>query len=306
MKYLYSLFLVMGIAFVGHAQVGIGTSVPNASAQLDVVSTDKGMLIPRVALKSTTDNTTIANGNVNGLIVFNTQTRADVVPGFYYWSANKWNKIIVSEELQNIIVPTTNNLSLSGKELISDVNGVVDNVDLTPILQAATTNRLTLNGNNLTSNVNGVTSTSTTVGTVANSLVGTNIATIVNGVIGTPVDLTPALSAATTHNLNLAGNTLTSDVNGIVRTSPTVSSVDNSLNGANLTTIVNGVTGNAVDLTPALASATTNSLTLNGKDLTSDVNGVASLVDLTPALASATTNNLTLNGKDLTSDVNGV
>lgn len=69
--------------------VGIGT-VPNPSAMLDVSSTSRGILAPRVALTGTTDATTIANGNVVSLLVYNTATVADVSPGYYYWDGTIW------------------------------------------------------------------------------------------------------------------------------------------------------------------------------------------------------------------------
>ncbi|MGQ8869072.1 hypothetical protein [Myroides sp. TSA_177.3] len=41
------------------AQIGIGTEKAANSAQLDIVSTDKGVLLPRIELKGTDDRTTI-------------------------------------------------------------------------------------------------------------------------------------------------------------------------------------------------------------------------------------------------------
>ncbi|MEG1230597.1 MAG: hypothetical protein RSD71_18055, partial [Flavobacterium sp.] len=92
MKNYYFLFL-LGLSFWSHAQVGIGTSLPNSSTQLDVAATNKGILIPRVSLTSTLDKTTIAGGNVNSLLVFNTQTISDIVPGYYYWYVDKWYRM---------------------------------------------------------------------------------------------------------------------------------------------------------------------------------------------------------------------
>lgn len=83
--------------FIAFSQLGIGTVLPNTSSQLDVVATDKGILVPRVSLKGTTDKTTIANGNVNSLLVFNTAISTDIVPGYYYWFNNKWNKLKAPE-----------------------------------------------------------------------------------------------------------------------------------------------------------------------------------------------------------------
>ncbi len=60
-KYLLGLFIAL--CFEAHSQVGVGTPLPNSSSQLDVVSSDKGILIPRVALTGMRDVVTIKNGN---------------------------------------------------------------------------------------------------------------------------------------------------------------------------------------------------------------------------------------------------
>ena len=78
--------------FVAFSQVGIGTDFPNTSAQLDIVSIDKGVLLPRIALIGTDDVTTISNGNKGGLLIYNTaktEGANEVTPGFYYWSESK-------------------------------------------------------------------------------------------------------------------------------------------------------------------------------------------------------------------------
>src|SRR5690606_37127678 len=75
-----------------------GTSNPNGSAQLDIVADDKGILIPQVALIDTTDTITITNGNVESLLVYNINTQNDVVPGFYYWSGSRWNRIVSNQD----------------------------------------------------------------------------------------------------------------------------------------------------------------------------------------------------------------
>jgi len=50
------------------AQVGIGTSTPDASAKLDVSSTEKGFLVPRM----TTEQRDLIPSPANGLLIFNT------------------------------------------------------------------------------------------------------------------------------------------------------------------------------------------------------------------------------------------
>lgn len=86
------LFLLLSISL--RAQVGIGTTTPDASAQLEVKSTSKGLLIPRVALQSTTDVTTIA-APATGLLVYNTAAQNDVLTGFYYWEGS-WKPLLAA------------------------------------------------------------------------------------------------------------------------------------------------------------------------------------------------------------------
>src|SRR5690554_2339929 len=86
-------------AWGGYSQVGIGTLTPDKSSQLDVTANNKGILIPRVSLTSTTDTTTITNGNVNSLLVFNTATQNDITPGYYYWYIDKWKRIVNEDEV---------------------------------------------------------------------------------------------------------------------------------------------------------------------------------------------------------------
>lgn len=97
----YKLILIyllvnLFICKISYAQnVGINPTgaIPHASAMLDVSATDKGMLIPRVSLTSTSDVTTIANPVIS-LLVYN--TNASMVGGsigFYYWSGSSWTKL---------------------------------------------------------------------------------------------------------------------------------------------------------------------------------------------------------------------
>lgn len=78
------------------AQVGIGTAIPAASAQLEVKSSNKGFLPPRISLAGATDVTTIASP-VEGLVIYNTATAGtspnNVVPGLYVYTGGKWAQL---------------------------------------------------------------------------------------------------------------------------------------------------------------------------------------------------------------------
>jgi hypothetical protein len=92
-KTLKNLVLAVAIScaanFTAFAQVGIGTTSPNASSVLDLDATDKGLLLPRVALSATTSPSPLA-ANVAGMVVYNTTDAGDVTPGFYFNTGTGW------------------------------------------------------------------------------------------------------------------------------------------------------------------------------------------------------------------------
>ena len=77
------------------SQVGIGTTTPDPSAILDITSTDKGVLVPRVSLNDVTD-ISVATGTIpnptDGLLVWNTNasTIGGTGIGFYYFLGTRW------------------------------------------------------------------------------------------------------------------------------------------------------------------------------------------------------------------------
>jgi hypothetical protein len=78
------------------AQVGIGTTMPNANAALEVSSTaaeNKGLLLPKVALTGTVSVAPLS-AHVAGMTVYNTATVTDVTPGYYFNDGLKWIKML--------------------------------------------------------------------------------------------------------------------------------------------------------------------------------------------------------------------
>lgn len=91
------IFATLFFSMLSHGQVGINTTNPDLSSMLDITASDKGFLLPRIALLSTTDVTTVASP-AQSLMVFNTATVNDVSPGFYYWSGSVWERLVPSSE----------------------------------------------------------------------------------------------------------------------------------------------------------------------------------------------------------------
>ncbi len=93
-KLIFALCFLLSATTLLQAQVGVGTSTPAASAQLDVSSTTKGFLPPRVALVSTDNTSSPISSPATGLLVYNTAEVGSgataVTPGYYYYSGSAW------------------------------------------------------------------------------------------------------------------------------------------------------------------------------------------------------------------------
>lgn len=69
--------------------INLDGTAADASAMLDVKSTNRGLLIPRVALTQTTSASPVSSPTAS-LMVYNTASTGDVTPGYYYWSGSAW------------------------------------------------------------------------------------------------------------------------------------------------------------------------------------------------------------------------
>lgn len=88
-NYLVVALLLFGTAISG--QVGIQTNTPDASSALDIVSTNRGLLIPRVTLTSNLNNASPVTSPATGLMVFNSGANQPI--GFYYWNGSAWTAV---------------------------------------------------------------------------------------------------------------------------------------------------------------------------------------------------------------------
>ncbi|MHA8084251.1 hypothetical protein U8695_01610 [Aquirufa antheringensis] len=104
------LFLLL-VSFCAFSQTGIGTTTPDASAKLEVSSTTKGLLTPRM----TSAQRAVINLPANGLLVYQT----DGVPGFYVNTGTSaspvWSRVNVDwVKTGNDIAYTAGNISTTG------------------------------------------------------------------------------------------------------------------------------------------------------------------------------------------------
>ena len=95
MRKVMYICLILGFHVVASAQQKVkdgsatGSNLPNKDALLELESTNKGLLHTRVALTRTTDSAPLT-AHVAGMMVYNTATANDVVPGIYYNDGAKW------------------------------------------------------------------------------------------------------------------------------------------------------------------------------------------------------------------------
>ncbi|MDD2303694.1 MAG: hypothetical protein PHP53_03290 [Prolixibacteraceae bacterium] len=85
-KLLVILAVIITFSLTVNAQVSIGIASPDASAMLDVTSTTKGLLTPRM----TAAQRTAISSPATGLIVYQT----DGTTGFYYYTGAAWVVLI--------------------------------------------------------------------------------------------------------------------------------------------------------------------------------------------------------------------
>lgn len=102
--------------------VGIGTTKPDQSAMLDINSSNKGLLMPRMSLQQ---RGSIQNP-AEGLVIYQT----DFLSGFYFYDGKDW-KPMISETNANSVADA-NNWGISGNAGLSAANfiGTTDAVPL--------------------------------------------------------------------------------------------------------------------------------------------------------------------------------
>ncbi len=134
-KYFYSVITLLAFVLTGAKiacaqNVGISSSsgfTPDASAALDVSYTNKGLLIPRVALTANNVAGPISSP-ATSLLVYNTATAGtspnNVIPGYYYWNGSAWVNLTASTQNTTASWLTTGN---TGTSYPTNYLGTTDN-----------------------------------------------------------------------------------------------------------------------------------------------------------------------------------
>lgn len=148
MKKLFLLFIFHFSLLAYSQNVGVGTASPHASAQLDVTSTSKGLLVPRM---TTAQRTAIASP-ANGLMVYDTSLSA-----FYFYNGSSWTAVNSGGSGSNSWTAIGNNIynSNSGNVGIGSATGIKEKLSVKGNLFVTHTNPndLVNGGSNATINI---------------------------------------------------------------------------------------------------------------------------------------------------------
>ena len=119
MNTLKKIFLTTALVATGivSAQVKIGDNVTsiNASSALEIESSNKGLLFPRVALTSTTSFAPLS-AHVAGMTVYNTATMGDVTPGMYTDNGSAWVRLGATATSCSVVLNTATTYTILGTE----------------------------------------------------------------------------------------------------------------------------------------------------------------------------------------------
>jgi hypothetical protein len=85
----FALVITLSVTCFSQVKVGNNATIVNPNAIFEIESTDKGLLLPRLALRATTSPYPLT-AFVQGMLVYDTATVGDVFPGLYYCDGTKW------------------------------------------------------------------------------------------------------------------------------------------------------------------------------------------------------------------------
>lgn len=139
-KILIFSILLFAIVFELKAQTGVNTRNPNASANMEVFSSNKGLLIPRLSVPNVLLKAPVVATPKDGLLIYNTNTATKKT--LFHWDATannnngSWNSHLFFKETPKTAVigmigpdfPALNNVNAGQGTYITNVSGNALNI----------------------------------------------------------------------------------------------------------------------------------------------------------------------------------
>lgn len=282
-----SLLLLLGTQTV-HAQQGFGTDKPARSAAVDIQSSKRGLLIPRVDLVEITNGVTPINTPAQSLMVYNEKKQNDVAPGYYYWDTDRWVRFAQQGDITAI-------------NLKGDVTGPT-NATVVGAIQGVEVSNVNPTANQVLTFVPGTGTekgkwvpTSITPDVITegkNVTAGSNKVSLSEGAKGASLkDYTVDVVEGNLSLQNIGGQVTNGQIQGAEEGDVLVSTVDDKGNKITKWT-------KQSDIVPATTHTIVKDAT--GNKLTSNVNGEVASVDLVDNVTN------TVKGSSIVTTVNGV
>ncbi len=223
-----------------YAQIGVGTVEPHPSAQMEVVSSTKGILIPRIALTGITDVTTVTTGNVNSLLVFNTTDNEFIKTGYYYWLNDQWIRLVSADQVSSFKNTINVSLAVVNNELVltdSDENEVKLAWNIKELVNTNETKTTIMNNGDATytfSNEDGleviIDVPAAVISNFQEIIDNSNVKNILNTYLGKIVG-NVTYDGTDFHYVDAFGDSQTIEIKEIVKANETTTTLTNNQNG---------------------------------------------------------------------------
>jgi len=124
-KILISICLFLATIYTINAQVKIGDNpnTINANSLLELESTTKGFLAPRVAINNLNSVSPLTATTPAGMLVYS--SGGSVTDGFYNWNGSMWVKLTSSSDLMSMVTKTTNATLLKTDAFVLASNDII-------------------------------------------------------------------------------------------------------------------------------------------------------------------------------------
>ena len=291
----FSALMLIGTMAKAQVKVGKNPTSINANAVFEMEDTTKGMLLPRLALSSSSAFTPLT-AHVRGMVVYNTATALDVTPGFYYNDGVKWVRIagspsstgsgnLTSTSGGALIVTGGTGATLINASIAVDKDSIVTSTQVSKVINSVPARDSiisTVNNQITTGNVTGQNLTSTSGG-----------ALIVTGGSGTSLK-------STSIAVNKDSIVTSTQVSKVINSVPTRDSIISTVNNQIISGNVTGQNLTAGSLLQTTGTPTGASLKAAGYQV--DTTALKTFIGrVAPLTADSTTasNGLTMTGKDV-------